>query len=263
VTAWLPAVLAASAAAVAAAPRSDGGRRLAAVAAAPRPAAPAPALIAAALVAAAAVLVGPQAALLGVVGLAVVRRSARSRRAAAVHLQEQTRALDAMAMLAADLRAGRSAADAFRAAAPIAAGPSSAALMAASAAADLGGDVASALSSEGSAVAPTLRALGACWQVCSPAGSGLADAVERLEEGLRAAEALRLSVDAELAGPRATAQLLAVLPLVGIALAAGQGAHPVDVLLGTPVGLGCLVVGLALDLLGVLWTRRLTERVLG
>jgi tight adherence protein B len=165
-------------------------------------------------------------------------------------------------MLGADLRAGRTAADAFAAAAVIARGESAMALAAAAAAARLGGDVPAALCRDRSPVAEALRALAACWRVCSDAGSGLADAVARLEEGLRTAEAQRLAVDAELAGPRATAQLLAVLPLVGVALAAGLGAHPLDLLLRTPAGLGCLAVGLGLDGLGVVWTRRLTARAL-
>ena len=102
-----------------------------------------------------------------------------------------------------------------------------------------------------------LRALGACWTVCAGSGAGLASAVERLEEGLRADAAQRRAVDAELAGPRATAGLLAVLPAGGLLLAAGLGADPLRVLLTTPVGLLCLTVGLALDGLGLWWTGRL------
>jgi tight adherence protein B len=76
---------------------------------------------------------------------------------------------------------------------------------------------------------------------------------------MRAAEAQRRAIEAELAGPRASAQLLAVLPLVGVGFAAALGAHPVHVLLHTPVGVGCLLAGLLLDATGVLWTRRLVS----
>jgi tight adherence protein B len=105
-----------------------------------------------------------------------------------------------------------------------------------------------------------LRALAACWTVCSSSGSGLATAVERLEEGLRAEQARRRAVDAELAGPRATAALLAVLPLAGMVLATGLGADPVAMLLHTPLGLVCLSGGLLLDALGLWWTARLVAR---
>ncbi|MDX6198891.1 MAG: tight adherence protein [Actinomycetota bacterium] len=259
-TAWLPLALAAGAAAAAVSP-GGGGSRLAALSLPAAPGRRRGSMGAAALAVAAAVLLlaGPLLVLLVMAAL-VVRTADHARRERTAQQQERVRALDALSMLGADLRAGRAAADAFDAAAAIACGPSADALSAAASAARLGGDVQIALLSPGSVVAPTLRALAACWQVCSEAGSGLADAVDRLEEGLRAAEAQRLSVAAELAGPRATAQLLAVLPLAGVGLAAALGAHPLDLLLGTPVGLGCLTVGLGLDGLGVVWTRQLTER---
>jgi tight adherence protein B len=260
-TAWLPVALAA-AAAVFAVPGGDGTWRLGVVAPARR-LDRSPLLAGAALLAAAAfVLAGAVAAVLALIGAGVVQRSRVRRRQAALARQERAGALDALALLAADLRAGRTPADALAAAAEIACGDSAAALAAAAGAVRLGGDVGSALDAERSAVAPTLRALAACWQVCSDAGSGLAAAVERLEEAMRAAEAQRRSIAAELAGPRATAQLLAALPLVGIGLAAALGARPLEVLLGTPVGLTCLAVGLALDALGVVWTRRLAERAM-
>jgi hypothetical protein len=88
----------------------------------------------------------------------------------------------------------------------------------------------------------------------------LAAAVDRLEEGLRADQVLRQALAAELAGPRATAGLLAVLPAVGLLLAAALGADPLQVLLHTPLGLVCLVAGVGLDALGVVWTTRLVAR---
>ena len=91
-------------------------------------------------------------------------------------------------------------------------------------------------------------------------GVGLAGAVDRLAEGLRSAQQQELAVQAALAGPRASAGLLAVLPLAGVALAAALGAQPGHVLLHTPVGLGCLLAGAALDALGLWWTARLVDR---
>jgi tight adherence protein B len=135
--------------------------------------------------------------------------------------------------------------------------------VAAASTARLGGDVPAALAVDGSAVPQVLRPLAACFEVCSTTGSGLAAGVDRLEEGLRAAEAHRRAVDAELAGPRATAGLLAVLPVAGIGLASALGADPLHVLLHTPFGTACLVVGLILDGLGVVWTRRLVARAVG
>lgn len=209
--------------------------------------------------------VGPVPALLATVGVVLARRWWAHRlrvRAAAI---ERATAVEACGVLAAELRAGRRPDEALLAAAGVATGPCGSALRAAGAAVSLGGDVPATLlaSAGGSAVPEVLRALAACWTVCSTTGSGLAAAVERLEEGLRAGQTQRRALAAELAGPRATAALLAGLPLVGLLLAAALGADPLQVLLHTPLGLVCLVVGLGLDLLGVLWTSRLAARAGG
>jgi len=192
-------------------------------------------------------------------------RVARVRRARAAREQERQQAGEACAVLAGELRAGRSAAQALTAAADVATGAVRLALLAASSSAGIGGDVPAALLGKASAsAAPELLAgLGACWQVCAGTGSGLAMAVDRLEEGLRAEQGQRLAVAAELAGPRATAGLLACLPLAGIGLAAALGARPVHVLLHTTIGLACAVLGVGLDGLGVWWTGRLVARVGG
>lgn len=171
--------------------------------------------------------------------------------------RERERAVEACGVLAAELRAGRAAAAALEVAAPVAGGATSTALRAAASAASLGGDVPGALVPEGSASADLLRGLAACWAVCATTGSGLAAAVERLAEAERAAAEQRRAVEVELAGPRATARLLAVLPLGGLLMAAGLGAEPLSFLLGSAAGRVCLLVGVVLEMLGLRWTSRL------
>ena len=255
-TGWVPAVLAGAAVAVWAARPTPGTLRLSSlVAARARPSPTTWGLVPLPVVAA--MFSGLVAAVLVAVVVIVVRRAVNARRRAAARDRERAGALDALALLAADLRAGRIPADALASAASVASGRSHLALVAAASAARMGSDVAVALDVPGSAVPAVLRGLAACWQVCHEAGAGLAAAVERLEQGLRAAEAQRRAVAAELAGPHATAQLLAVLPLGGVGLAAAFGANPVQFLLHTTFGLGCLLTGLLLDAAGVVWTRRL------
>jgi tight adherence protein B len=208
--------------------------------------------------------VGVVPALLLLGGAAAGLRLRRARAVAAARRLERSRAVEACGALAGELRAGRAPADALLAAADLAVGPSRDALSAAAGAARLGGDAAAALRPpDGTAVPEVLHSLAACWTVCSGSGSGLAAAVERLEEGLRADSARRRAVEAELAGPRATAGLLAVLPVAGLLLATGLGADPVDVLLSTPLGLACLTGGLLLDGAGLWWTGRLVARAGG
>ena len=207
---------------------------------------------------------GPVPALLGAVVAGGLVRWRGRRSAAAARADERARAVEACTALAAELRAGRSPAQALGIAAGLAAGPSRQALAAAAASAELGGEVAASLRNvRDSAVPEVLRSLAACWTVCSESGGGLAAAVERLELGLRATDEQRRAVQAELAGPRATAGMLAVLPLAGLVLAAGLGADPLHVLLHTPVGLLCLVLGVGLDGLGLFWTGRLVARAGG
>lgn len=210
-------------------------------------------------------VLGPVPALLALGAAVVGRRWWAGRVLARRRTAERAAAVEACGVLAGELRAGRSPAEAMTAAAGVAAGPSGAALRAGGACAGLGGDVPAVLLTAGtdSAVPEVLRSLAACWTVCASSGGGLAAAVERLEEGLRAEQDQRRALAAELAGPRATAGLLAGLPLVGLLLAAALGADPLQVLLHTPLGLVCLVVGLGLDLLGVLWTSHLSARAGG
>ncbi|MBE1532230.1 type II secretion system F family protein [Actinomadura algeriensis] len=104
-----------------------------------------------------------------------------------------------------------------------------------------------------------LRLLEACLRVGSERGGTLATVLDGLAAALRDEEAQRQDVSVQLAGPRATARLLAVLPLLGIGMAAALGAHPLSFLCGSLPGLACLITGVALDLAGVYWTTRLAR----
>jgi tight adherence protein B len=175
--------------------------------------------------------------------------------------RERARAVEACAALAGELRAGRPPPTALVAASALAVGRTGEALRAAAAAAEVGGDVPEVLTrpAASSAAPELLRGLAACWALCASSGAGLAAAVERLEAAERDALDRRREVRTELAGPRATARMLAGLPVLGLLLAAGLGASPAW-LVTTPLGAACLVAGLALDAAGVVWTRRLVDR---
>ncbi|MGW2253534.1 type II secretion system F family protein [Kitasatospora sp. NPDC001660] len=101
--------------------------------------------------------------------------------------------------------------------------------------------------------------IAACWWVASDGGSGLAAALDRVAEALRGEQALAEEIAGELAGPRTTIAVLAALPAAGLLLGTAMGARPVDVLLHTSAGLGCLAVGAGLEGLGVAWTARIVR----
>jgi tight adherence protein B len=62
---------------------------------------------------------------------------------------------------------------------------------------------------------------------------------------------------AAVSGARASAALLAVLPVLGVAMGVGLGAAPLEVLFHTSVGHGALAAGTVLTAVGVLWTEHL------
>lgn len=125
-------------------------------------------------------------------------------------------------------------------------------------AARLGGDLAQALRER--AAVPGfegLRAVAAAWEVAVHSGAVLAGVLDRVVAGLRADDEARAEVTAALGPPRATAKMLAVLPVFGLALGASMEARPLQFLLHTNVGVACLAAGVALALGGVLWVERL------
>jgi tight adherence protein B len=162
------------------------------------------------------------------------------------------------AAFGAELRASRQPVDALIRAA--AGGGAAAVIARAHAAAASGGDIVVALRADAEQPgAEALRRLAACWRVAHGRGAGLAAAVDRVVGALHSEQEHRRDVAAELAGARATARILAALPVIGLLMGIGLGADPVHVLLRTPYGVGCLVAGVALVGAGLLWTERIAR----
>jgi tight adherence protein B len=167
--------------------------------------------------------------------------------------------LEVCDILAAELRAGRDPTTALAAAAVVRSELETVARVS-----RLGGNVAAALREaalreEAATCAASMDRLATAWTVATTSGAGLAVVLDRVAAEIRVVRALRHEVAAQLAGPRASARLLAALPLLGVAVGWGAGTDPLSFLLGTPVGFGCLVVGGALAVLGLVWVERLAK----
>ncbi|HVK29297.1 MAG TPA: type II secretion system protein [Nocardioides sp.] len=204
----------------------------------------------------------PRFAVLVVLGVVVAtgalrlaRRSRADRTAAALG----ARAVELCDSVQAELSAGQSAGQALERAAgdwPLVAPTARAAAT--------GGDVPAALRQLAAEPgAGSLRVVAGAWQVAHRTGHGLADALGRVADDLRAAEQTRRIVAGELASARATARLLAGLPFLALAMGAGAGAEPWAFLLGRPAGLACLALGLGLAYTGLAWVEALARGVDG
>lgn len=93
-------------------------------------------------------------------------------------------------------------------------------------------------------------------------GCGLAEVVAAVESDLARNDKQRADLRATAAGHRATVALLAGLPILGLAMGSGIGAEPLQILTTTAIGHVLLVIGVALELLGLAWSRGMSQRAM-
>jgi tight adherence protein B len=96
-------------------------------------------------------------------------------------------------------------------------------------------------------------------EVVERSGAPAALVFERAGEGLLTQITGAQDREVALAGPRATATVLATLPLAGLLLGPLAGSDPLGVLLGTRPGWACAVAGGLLWVTGRRWSRRLVR----
>lgn len=136
----------------------------------------------------------------------------------------------------------------------------------------LGGDLRTVVA-EAEAGSPLTAALGA-WAERRPSrgvrlavaalalgaesGGATARAVDGVAATLRANDAVAAEARALASQARISALVIALAPVAFTLLAAGADPRTTEFLLRTPVGLGCLAAGLALDAAAAVWMHRLT-----
>ncbi|MGY1608198.1 type II secretion system F family protein [Geodermatophilus sp. SYSU D00700] len=167
---------------------------------------------------------------------------------------------DALGAVAAELRAGR----------PLAAATAS--VLAGCPDGDLARGLAGALRAPATVGAPAVPAtdldralarVAAAVLLSERTGCSLAAVVAAVEDDLRARRRQRQELRSATAGPRASAALLAGLPLLALAMGSGIGADPWAVLTTTAAGQVLLVAGVALEGAGLAWSARLVRRAAG
>jgi tight adherence protein B len=200
------------------------------------------------------------------IGLAIATGTTRSRWQARTAAKRRLSAAgglaDAIRALAAELRAGAHPAEAAESAAIDAPEPAATVLTTVAATARLGGDIGAALhrrETEIPGLSGMLGPVAHAWSLADRHGLPLARVLDLAGRDLDGRVRFARQVQARMAGPRASAAVLAGLPLLGLLLGEGMGAQPVHVLLATGIGQLLLAVGVALTCVGIRWTAHLTE----
>jgi tight adherence protein B len=186
------------------------------------------------------------------------RRHAAKRRAA-----DEGRALQgALEVLVGELRIGAHPVRAFGIAAEEAGGGVGAAFRSVAARAGLGADVPAGLRAVGarSALTHEWDRLAMFWHLAAQHGLAIATLMRAAQLDIVERQRFYSRVEAGMAGARATAVILAGLPVLGVALGELIGAAPVAFLSGGGAGGLLLVIGVALLCAGLWWADRITDR---
>ncbi|WP_328363422.1 type II secretion system F family protein [Mycobacterium sp. NBC_00419] len=212
-----------------------------------------------------AVLLLPPAVVLATAILAatVVARRRRLLRARQRHHDGQALAA-ALEVLVGELRVGAHPVRALAVAASECDGAIGGSLRAVAARAGLGADVAGGMRAVAaqSTVAEQWGRLAVCWQLAAEHGLAMSALMRAAQRDIVERQRFTARVEAGLAGARATAVILAGLPVLGMLLGQLIGAQPIAFLAGGGVGGLLLVAGVVLICLGLLWADRITERTL-
>ncbi len=112
----------------------------------------------------------------------------------------------------------------------------------------------------GSSEQESWRDVSAAWQVAGAVGAPLAESLRALSTALRDAQEAADEVRVALAEPAATAKLMCWLPLVAVLLGVALGFDTLGTLVGSPIGLACLAVGIALIFGAQRWNASLVRR---
>jgi tight adherence protein B len=197
-------------------------------------------------------------ALLGATITLRYRRRRRGGRAMVESRELQT----AIEVLVGELRVGAHPAQAFVVAAQESSGPVSESCRAVAARARLGADVSAGLRTvaQGSTLPGQWDRLAVCWQLAADHGLAMSSLMHAAQCDIAERQRFSGHVRSAMAGARATATILAGLPVLSVLMGELIGAHPAVFLLGGQTGGWMLVIGTTLVCGGLLWSDRITDQ---
>jgi tight adherence protein B len=99
-------------------------------------------------------------------------------------------------------------------------------------------------------------------ELSSQSGSSINEALTHVADKLMMRRNQEQLIATELASTKATVFVLAGLPIIGAGMGLMLGSDSISWLLGSTAGRVCLALGIALELLGWLWIKRLLNRAL-
>jgi tight adherence protein B len=186
----------------------------------------------------------------------------RRRRRSGRGIHESQELGTAIDVLVGELRVGAHPATAFAVAAEETSGPVSVACRAVAARARLGADVTAGLRgvAKTSVLPSQWDRLAVCWQLAADHGLAMSTLMRAAQRDIAERQRFSGQVRSGMAGARATAAILAGLPVLSVLMGQLIGARPVAFLLGGQLGGVLLVVGLTLVCGGLLWSDHITDR---
>jgi len=197
------------------------------------------------------------------VGVTLLLR--RRRRTAQRRVEQEWRALEgALDVLVGELRAGAHPVAAFHAASAETGGAVGVSFQAVASRAVLGADVPAglrAVAATSATPAPWER-LALCWELGQTHGLAMATLMRAAQADIVERTRFAARVNAGMAGARATAAVLAGLPLAGVALGELIGARPMKFLVSGGPGGWLLLIGVTLACVGLAWSDRITGQAL-
>ena len=105
------------------------------------------------------------------------------------------------------------------------------------------------------------KGFGSLWQVCENNGAALSPALIQFSQQIRTEKELRQELSSSMSGAKLSAWVLAGLPLFGIVLAGFLGVNTLEWLANSKIGNFNIMAALILEVIGIVWVRRITSRI--